>query len=142
VTATRRGRFLCAAGSFSSALIAVGGVFGALPARWAPVDVTTVLVAVACAASGGLWIANARIAERVARIVSAAVLVIGLLLVLVLAGTASYLSGVYGAVGKGGAMVLAFVAVLAVPYLVALPAAQLLYLRRAAPSVAPEEKAE
>lgn len=127
---TRRGRFLCAAGSFSSALLVTGGVFGALPARWAPVDVTAALVAAACAASGGLLIANMRIAERVARIVSALVLVLGLVLVLVLATTASYLSGVYGAVGKGGAMVLVFVAALAVPYLVALPAAQLLYLRR------------
>jgi hypothetical protein len=130
VTPTRRGRFLCAAGSFSSALLVAGGVFGALPARWAPVDVTATFVAAACAVSGVLLIANTRIAERVARIVSAVVLVLGLALVLVLATTASYLSGVYGAVGKGGAMVLVFVAALAVPYLVALPAAQLLYLRR------------
>jgi hypothetical protein len=77
-----------------------------------------------------MMIAKARNAERVARIVSAVVLGLGLLLVLVLAATASYLSGIYGPVGKGGAMVLVFVAVLAVPYLVVLPGAQLLYLGR------------
>jgi hypothetical protein len=56
------------------------------------------------------------------------VLALGLLLVIVLAATAGYLSGIYGPVGKGGAGVLVVVALLAVPYLIALPGAQLLYL--------------
>jgi hypothetical protein len=77
-----------------------------------------------------MLVANVRMAARVARIVSATVLLLGLVLVLVLAMTASYLSGIYGPVGKGGAMVLTFVAALAVPYVIALPAAQLLYLGR------------
>jgi hypothetical protein len=125
---TKLGRWLCAAGSFTSAILVAGGVFGGLPSRWAPVDVTAVIVTVACVTSGALLIRDARMAERVARIVSAAVLVLGLLLVLVLATTASYLSGIYGPVGKGGAMVLGLIAALAVPYVVAIPAAQLLYL--------------
>jgi len=125
---SRKGRVLCAIGSFTSAAVVGGGVFGGLAVRWAPVDVTAVVVALACAASGGLMIANHRLAERVARVVSAAVLLLGLGLIVLLAATAGYLSGIYGPVGKGGAMVLVFVALLAVPYLVALPAAQLLYL--------------
>lgn len=128
VAITKRGRILCAVGSFTSALVVGGGVFGGLPSRWAPVDVTAAVVTIACVASGGMMIANAKLAERVARVVSAVVLLLGLGLIVLLAATASYLSGIYGAVGKGGAMVLVFVALLALPYLVALPAAQLLYL--------------
>lgn len=125
---TRRGRILCAVGSFTSALVVAGGVFGGLPSRWAPVDVTAGIVALACAASGVMMLRDMRLAERVSRIVSAMVLALGMALVIVLALTAGYLSGIYGPVGKGGAMVLVFVAFLVVPYLIALPAAQLLYL--------------
>lgn len=124
----RRGRVLCAIGSFTSAAVTGGGVFFGLTVRWWPVDVTAAVVTLACLASGALMIANARVAERVARIVNAVVLLLGLGLIVLLAATAGYLSGIYGPVGKGGAMVLVFVALLAVPYLVALPAAQLLYL--------------
>jgi hypothetical protein len=125
---TRRGRILCAVGSFTSAIVIAGGVFAGLPSRWAPVDVTAGIASLACATSAVLMLRNASSAQRVARIVNAALLAIGLVLIVVLAATASYLSNLYGPVGKGGAMVLVFVAVLAVPYLIALPAAQLLYL--------------
>jgi hypothetical protein len=51
--------------------------------------------------------------------------------VTVLAVTASWLSGVYGPVGAGGAVVLVLVAALALPYLVVLPVVQLVWLRGA-----------
>ena len=129
-TPPRLPRVLCAVGSFITALVVAGGVFGGLPSRWAPVDVTASLVTLACLASGGMMIAGAKHAQRVARAVSTVVLVLGLVLFVLLAATASYLSGLYGPVGKGGAMVLVVVAALAVPYVIALPAAQLLYLRQ------------
>ena len=125
---TRRGRILCAVGSFTSALVVLGGVFLGLPARWAPVDVTAVIVAIACVASGALMAADKGPAVRVARAVNLGVLALGIVLVVLLAATAGYLSGIYGPVGKGGAGVLVVVALLAVPYLIALPGAQLLYL--------------
>jgi hypothetical protein len=125
---TRRGRILCAVGSFTSSAVIAGGVFLGLPARWAPVDVTAAIMAIACAASGAMMALNRGPKERVARIVNMIVLALGLLLVIVLAGTAGYLSGIYGPVGKGGAGVLIVVALLAIPYLIALPGAQLLYL--------------
>ena len=81
-------------GQLCSALIVAGGVFGGLPTRWAPVDVPAAVLSVACAASGGMLIANVRLAARVARVVSAVVLALGLLLILVLVATASYLSGI------------------------------------------------
>ena len=125
---TRRGRILCAVGSFTSALVIAGGVFLGLPARWAPVDVTATIMAIACAASGALMALDRGPKERVARIVNMIVLAIGLALVIVLAATAGYISGIYGPVGKGGAGILAVVAIMAIPYLIALPGAQLLYL--------------
>jgi hypothetical protein len=125
---TRRGRILCATGSFTSALVIAGGVFLGLPARWMPVDVTAVIVAIACAASGMLMALDRGPKERIARVVNRIVLALGLGLVVVLAGTAGYISGIYGPVGKGGAGVLVVVALLAIPYLIALPGAQLLYL--------------
>jgi len=125
---TRRGRILCAVGSFTSSLVIAGGVFIGLPARWMPVDVVAAIAALACAASGAMMALDRGPKERVARIVNMLVLLLGLGLVIVLAGTAGYLSGIYGPVGKGGAGVLVVIALLAVPYLIALPGAQLLYL--------------
>ena len=63
-----------------------------------------------------------------ARAASLVALVLGLALVTALALSASYLGGIYGAIGRGGALILVLVAALAVPYLVAFPAAQLLWL--------------
>ena len=52
-------------------------------------------------------------------------LFLGLLLVGALAISASFLMGIYGPVGRGGAVILVLVAALAVPYLVVAPALQL-----------------
>ena len=81
------------------------------------------------AVSGVGLMAGTRWAPRVARATSMIVLAIGLALVATLAITASYLSGIYGPVGKGGAVILTLVAALGLPYLVVLPASQLLWLR-------------
>ena len=67
-------------------------------------------------------------AERVARLASFVTLALGLALVTALVVAASYLSGIYGAVGRGGAVILVLVSALALPYLVALPVSQLLWL--------------
>ena len=125
---SRRGLLVCAAGSFVSAVLVLYGVFGALPARWAPVDVTAGAMGALLVASASALVGKLRFAVPLARVAALASLGIGLLLVLVLALTASYLAGIYGPTGKGGATVMVFVAALAVPYLIAIPAAQLLYL--------------
>lgn len=111
---------------------AVGlGVFVALPARWWPVDVAAaVLAALELGAGVGLLV-RATWAERAARAASAVALALGLFLVTVLAVTASWLSGVYGPVGAGGAMILTLVAALSLPYLVVLPVVELVWLRPA-----------
>jgi hypothetical protein len=115
-----------------TALLLLGGVWGVLPARWWPVDVGATLLGALLAASGVGLLAGLPWARRVGLVAGGAALVLGLALVTTLALTASYLSGLYGPVGRGGAVILALVAALALPYLVLFPAAQLVALRKPA----------
>jgi hypothetical protein len=111
-----------------AAAVALFGVFVALPARWWPVDAGALVVGALLAASGVGLVAKKAWADRAARWAAAAVLAMGLAFVAILAVTASYLSGIYGPVGRGGAVILVLVAALALPYLVVLPLAQLVWL--------------
>jgi hypothetical protein len=111
-----------------AALVVALGVFAGLPARWWVVDVPAVLVIGLLSGAGiGLW-GRFGWGEPVARAASLVTLALGLGLVTALVIAASYLSGIYGAVGRGGALILVLVAALALPYLIALPAFQLLWL--------------
>lgn len=112
-----------------TALLVGLGVLLALPARWWPVDVGAGLVALLQLVAGVALLARAPWAERVARISSGVTLALGALTVSLLAMTAGWLGGVYGPVGRGGSIILALVAALALPYTVVLPAAQLVWLR-------------
>lgn len=124
----RRGALVIAAADALTAGLVLFGVFVALPARWWPVDTAaTVLAAVEVAAAIGV-LAPARWARLLARTASVIALGVGLSTGSALALTASWLSGIYGPVGRGGAIVLAFVATLVLPYLVVLPIVQLLWL--------------
>jgi hypothetical protein len=113
-----------------SAILVYVGVFEGLPARYWPVDCAAALIIVLFAGAGGGLLADSPWAARAARATSMVSLVLGLSLVSTLALTASYLSGIYGPVGRGGALILALIAALALPYLVVLPLAQLIWLGR------------
>jgi len=111
----------------SAALVGLG-VFGGLPTRYWVIDVPAVVVIVLLGAAGAGLLARSTWGAPVARIASIVTLVLGLGLVGILALTASYLRGIYGPVGQGGALILTLVAALALPYLVVLPAVQLAWL--------------
>ena len=111
----------------AAAVVALG-VFAGLPSRWWPIDVGAVVLIVLLGAAGIGLLARTSWAARVARIASIVTLVAGLALIATLAVTASYLSGIYGPVGRGGGIILLLVAALALPYLVALPVSQLYWL--------------
>jgi hypothetical protein len=111
-----------------TAALVFTGVFQGLPARYWPVDVPAGVIIALFAAAGMGLLGEAPWAPRVARVASVVSLTFGLLMVITLAITASYLSGIYGPVGRGGALILVLAAALALPYLVVLPAAQLLWL--------------
>ena len=111
-----------------AALVVGLGVFVALPARWWVVDVPAAIVVVLLGAAGVGLVGRFSWGERVARAASMVTLGLGLALVATLVVSASYLAGIYGPVGQGGALILVLVAALALPYLVALPTFQLLWL--------------
>jgi hypothetical protein len=121
-----------AANLVSASLVYIG-VFEGLPARYWLVDGAAALVTALFAAAGAGLLGKRRWAPRVALVASTVSLVLGLLLITTLALTASYLSGIYGPVGRGGALILSLLAATALPYLVALPVAQLAWLRRRPP---------
>jgi hypothetical protein len=116
-----------------TAAVVTVGVFMGLPARWAPVDVAAGVLVALKLGSGVSLLARARWVAPLATVAAAFAFALGLALVTALALTASWLSGVYGPVGRSGALLLTLVAALALPYLVVLPAAQLFWLRSAPP---------
>jgi hypothetical protein len=133
---SRRAAWVFGLSNVVTALLVAGGVFGCLPARWPPVDGVAGVVAALELASGVGLLTGARWASRVARAAGVVALAVGLLLVTLLALAASWLSGVYGPVGMGGAIIIALVAALALPYLVVLPCVELVWIgaRVASPS--------
>jgi hypothetical protein len=112
----------------ASAVLVYLGVFEGLPARYWPVDLAAAVVFLALVAGGIGLLGGARWGRWAARIAASTALAVGLCLVSLVAVTASYLSGIYGPVGRGGALILTLIAALALPYLVVLPAAQLVWL--------------
>jgi hypothetical protein len=106
------------------------GVWLGLPARWWPMDVAGTVIGLAMTASGVGLLLRLPWGETVGRIVGAVTLVAGLALFTALAFTASYIAGLYGPIGGGGAILLFAATLLLVPYLVVFPAAQLWFLAR------------
>jgi hypothetical protein len=124
---SRRAELVLGVADAASAALIVFGVFVALPARFWPVDTVAVgLASLDVASAVGLF-TGARWAGRVSSAGAIVSLAVGLALITTLALTASWLSGVYGPVGLGGAAILVLVAALALPYLVALPALKLVW---------------
>lgn len=110
------------------AVLAYGGIFRGLPSRWLPVDLAGIVIIALMGASGVALVFNRRGALPLARIASLIVLAIGMLLFAALVLTASWLAGVYGPIGRGGAAIFALVSAMVLPYAIVLPAAELLWL--------------
>ncbi len=115
------------------AAVTLFGIFVALPARWAPIDLGGSLASVLLLAAGLGLLADTRWAPRVTRIAAGIVLFFGLATIVALATTIGFLSGIYGPVGRGGVILFAIVVALVLPYLVVLPGAQLVWLGLRAP---------
>ncbi len=112
---------------FVASLLASCIYFG-LPTRWWVVDSGAAVVVAGLVMSGFSLLANHRLAVPLTRIVARVVLAVGLATVAILALTLSWLVGVYGPVGKGGAAIFGLVVLLILPYLVVLPVALLVWV--------------
>jgi hypothetical protein len=112
---------------FAAGLVSLG-VFAGLPARYWVVDAGAVVVSLVQASAGVGLLGRFAWGRAVARWASLLTLALGLALIAALSLTVSYLVGIYGPVGRGGALVFALVIALALPYLVVLPAGQLVWL--------------
>jgi hypothetical protein len=126
---TRRATLVFGVANVLTAGLVALGVFAGLPARWWPVDTGAAVIVVLELVSGFGLLRGARWAGLATQIASVVALALGLVVVSLLAVTASWLSGVYGPVGKGGAIILALVAALTLPYAVVLPVVELAWLR-------------
>jgi hypothetical protein len=125
---TRRVAIVFGVADLLTAALVTLGIFVGLPARWAVVDVAAGVLVALKIASGLSLIVRVRWAPTMTIAAAAVALALGLALVTSLALTASWLSGVYGPVGRGGALLLTLVAALTLPYLVVVPAVQLFWL--------------
>jgi hypothetical protein len=110
------------------AALVAWGVFRNLPTRWWVVDGGAAIVVALMGASGLALLANHKLAEPITRVAAAVVFVLGLSVFAALALTASWLFGVYGPVGRGGAAIFTLVALLVFPYVVVLPAVLLAWV--------------
>ncbi len=117
-------------GYFLSAVFVLVGVYVGLPARWWPVDAGAALVVAALCSAGLALSFRSPLARRVAGACAWVLLIVGAATLTALVWTATYLTGVYGPIGDGGALILGTVAALVLPYLVLLPALHLAALRR------------
>lgn len=127
MTPTARHPFLGAADVLAASLL-LFAVWGALPARWWPVDVFVSALSALLMLCGVALVAGVSWAKPLGIVTAALALVAGCALVTVLAATASELAGMYGPVGLGSSIILWVVFFLLVPYLVILPSSQLFVL--------------
>lgn len=128
--------FFAIANAVTAALIAIGA-FKGLPVRYGVVDWAAAVVLLGQAASAIALVYKPEAAPKIVRSVSMITLVIGLALCALLLNTASFLSGAYGTLGKGGSFLFSMGFVLLFPYLIVLPAAQLVWI---GPPTEEEEK--
>lgn len=125
---TRRARVSFGLANLGVGAFALWAVFRGLPARWWPVDGGAIVLAALLLASGAALLAKHRLAEPLTRAAGLVTLALGLALFASLVLTASWLAGVYGSLGQGGAALFAMVALLVLPYLVVFPAALLAWV--------------
>lgn len=124
----RRRQRLVAGSQVLLGLLLLFGIWVALPARHLPVDALGTVAAAALLCAGMGLMLRRSWAPKVARLLAWFALGLGCLTVTALCWSAATLAGLYGPVGSGGALLMSVVALLILPYLVALPALQLTWL--------------
>ena len=112
------------------AALLVVGVFVGLPVRWWVVDVSAVVLAVALLGGSAGLLATTRWRWLALRISASLLLATGLSALAAIVLAASFLCGIFGSLGPQSTQFLFFAIALELPYLVAYPLLQLLWVRR------------
>jgi hypothetical protein len=105
----------------------------ALPVRYLIADTLVVLTVLVVLGASGWALFRPDRAFSALRIAALALLAFGLLVIALAALGVSYLYGVQGDFGRGGVVIMMLIMLLALPYLVAYPVIQLLWLGRQKP---------
>jgi hypothetical protein len=121
---------LIAASQLFLAVLILGGVWLGLPARWLWIDLPLSALALACAVAFGGLLKGTAWAARFTRALLWVELGCGTLIVTLLCLSIAQLAGSYGPVGAGGAVLMGTIALLILPYLVAVPALLLAQARK------------
>ncbi len=115
----------------ANVILAVAVAFGALrllPDRWWLVDGGAILLTALYAGSGVSLLTNRSFGRRITQVAAGVGLALGLALFAALVITAFWLKGVYAQTGATGSIVFGLVALLVLPYLVVLPAIELVWI--------------
>ncbi|MGC4095138.1 MAG: hypothetical protein QM756_45910 [Polyangiaceae bacterium] len=146
ISPTSRTRWLrvLSIGNLLPAIVLSGGCY-LLPLRWWLMDVPVALVTALLVATTVLSWTRPALASRVLKLAAGVLLGFGALLLGAFILCLAFLSGVHGAFGNLGAVLMTLVVLLIAPYAVLYPICELLILHRletaeaAAPEAAPSE---
>ena len=111
-------------------VVVLVGVFGVAEPRFWALDVPAALIGVAQLASAVSLLARLRWALRALQVAAWLTFVLGLVVVFLVVLTMLFLRGIHGDYGVAAMAVSGLVVALLVPYVVVLPALELLWLKR------------
>jgi hypothetical protein len=125
----RRWQLALAIGNLLPAIVLGGGCY-LLPLRWWAMDVPVVLEVVLLLVTSVIAIAKPALALRALRVAASSLLALGALLLAAFVLCLAFVSGIHGAFGNLGAVLMTLVLLLIAPYAVLYPACELLILHR------------
>jgi hypothetical protein len=111
----------------------------ALPVRWMPADLVVGAALLAVLVTSALVLSRPAQARAALRVGAQVLLGIGLVIIAAAVLSLAFLSGIHGDFGRGGVTLMVLVSFLVLPYAVAYPAIQLLWIgpRLRKPKAAP-----
>jgi hypothetical protein len=125
----RRWQLALAIGNLLPAIVLGGGCY-LLPLRWWAMDVPVALEVALLIVTSVIAIAKPALALRALRVAALTLLTLGALLLAAFVLCLAFVSGIHGAFGNLGAVLMTLVLLLIAPYAVLYPACELLILHR------------
>jgi hypothetical protein len=131
---SKRARLTFGISNLLVALILFAGVFAVVQPRFWALDLPLGLIALLQLVSGGALLGRLPWAERALRVAAWACFALGLTVVSLIVLSMVFLRGIHGDYGVAAMAVSGLIVALLVPYVLVLPALELLWLKRATES--------